>query len=280
VGAEQTPVEASQTPGLWHESGAVHVTWLPAVQTPDWHESFRSHKFPSLQAAPLLTLEYCAVLTPGWHVAHVFVPFVAPAATHAPPMEQKPALSVGAEQTPVALWQTPGLWHESGAVHATWLPAVQTPAWHEPFKSQASPSLHAVPLLTLEYCVVLTAGWHVAHVVAPFVAPAATHAPPMEQKPALSVGAEQTPVEASQTPGLWQESGAVQTTGLLPTHVPAWQAEVWSQRFVPAGQVVPFAAGVWLQVPSLLQVSIVQDCPSSQEAAVQVAHVLFWMLVS
>jgi hypothetical protein len=56
VGAEQTPVDALQTPGLWQESGAVQVTWLPAVQTPDWHESFRSHAFPSLQLVPFARL--------------------------------------------------------------------------------------------------------------------------------------------------------------------------------------------------------------------------------
>jgi hypothetical protein len=40
---------------VWHESGAVHDTWLPAVHVPDWHVSLRSHAFPSLQDVPLLT---------------------------------------------------------------------------------------------------------------------------------------------------------------------------------------------------------------------------------
>jgi hypothetical protein len=75
-------------PAAWHWSEAAHVTWLPAVQAPLWQESFRSQAFPSLHAAPLLTLVYVDVLTAGWHVSHVFVPLVAPAATHAPPMEQ------------------------------------------------------------------------------------------------------------------------------------------------------------------------------------------------
>jgi hypothetical protein len=106
----------------------------------------------------------------------------------------------------------PATWHESLAVHTTVLPAVQTPAWQLSLESQRLPSLHAVPSLTSEYCVVLTAGWHDSHVLAPFAAPAATHAPPMKQDPALSVGAEQTPVVALQVPAVWQESGAVQVT--------------------------------------------------------------------
>jgi hypothetical protein len=241
VGAVQTPVDALQAPGLWQESGAVHVTWLPAMQTPAWHVSFESQRLPSLHAAPVLTLEYCVVLAAGWHVWHVLAPFAAPEATQAPPMEQKPALSVGAEQTPVEGLHAPGLWQESGAVHVTVLPAVQTPAWHVSFESQRLPSLQDVPLLTLEYCVVLTAGWQVSHVIAPFVAPEVTHAPPMEQKPVLSVGAEQTPVDASQTPGLWQESDAEQVTWLPAVQTPDWHVSSESQR-LPSLQDVPLAA--------------------------------------
>jgi hypothetical protein len=81
--------------------------------------SFRSQALPSLHDVPLLTLEYPAVLTLGWHVSQVLVPFVAPEATHAPPMSQKPAVSVAVEQTPVAVLHVPAVWHESGAVHVT-----------------------------------------------------------------------------------------------------------------------------------------------------------------
>ncbi|MGO9715225.1 MAG: hypothetical protein ACLQBL_40630 [Polyangiaceae bacterium] len=44
------------------------MTWLPAVQAPAWHVSFRSHAFPSLQLVPLATVgfEHCPVL--GLHV--------------------------------------------------------------------------------------------------------------------------------------------------------------------------------------------------------------------
>jgi hypothetical protein len=124
----------------------VHVTLPPAVHNPAWHESFRSQRLPSLQAVPLATLEYWVVLMAGWHDSHVLAPFAAPAATHAPPMKHEPALSVGAEQTPVEALQVPGLWQESGAMQRTVLPAVHTPAWHESFKSQRLPSLQAVPL--------------------------------------------------------------------------------------------------------------------------------------
>jgi hypothetical protein len=104
---------------------------------------------PSLHAAPLLTAEYCVVFAAGWHVWHVLAPFAVPEATHAPPMEQKPALRVGAEQTPVEGLHVPELWQESGAVQVTVLPAVQRPVWHVSFESHAFPSLHAVPFVAV-----------------------------------------------------------------------------------------------------------------------------------
>jgi hypothetical protein len=100
------------------------------------------------------------------------------------------------------------------------------------------PSLHAVPLLTFEYCVVLAVGWHVSHVLAPFVVAEATHAPTMKQKPALSV-AVQTPVEALQEPAVWQESGAVHTTGFEPVQTPAVHESARVHAF-PSLQLVPF----------------------------------------
>ena len=58
------------------------------MQTPAWQVSLRSQAFPSLHAVPLLTLEYCAVLTPGWQVSQLLLPLLAPAVTQAPPIEQ------------------------------------------------------------------------------------------------------------------------------------------------------------------------------------------------
>jgi hypothetical protein len=119
-------------------------------------------------------------VTLGWHVSHVFVPFVAPDETHAPPIEQKPALSVGAEHTPVLVLHVPAVWQESGAVHVTGFEPVQAPLSQASVCVQAFPSLHDVPLVTFEYADVLTLGWHVSQVFAPFVVPAATHTPPMK----------------------------------------------------------------------------------------------------
>jgi hypothetical protein len=238
IGFEHCPVVGLHVPAAWHWSDAVHVTWLPAVQAPAWQVSLRSQALPSLHAVPFVTLEYWVVLTPGWHVSHVLVPLVAPAATHAPPIEQKPALSVGAEQTPVELLQVPAVWHESGAAHVTWLPAVHVPDWHVSLRSQAFPSLQDVPLLTFVYADVLALGWHDSQVLVPLVAPAGTHAPPIEQKPALSVGAEQSPVEVLHVPAVWHESGAAHVMWLPAVHVPDWHVSLRSQAF-PSLQDVP-----------------------------------------
>jgi hypothetical protein len=63
---------------------------------------------------------------------------------------------------------------------------VQVPAWQVSVWVQASPSLHEVPLLLM--------------------------------------GFEQMPPE--QVPAVWHWSSAVQTTGLAPEQVPAWQVSV------------------------------------------------------
>ena len=99
-----------------------------------------------------------------------------------------------------------------GPVHATWLAAVHAPDWHVSLKSQALPSLHDVPFATLVYAVALTLGWHVSHVLAPFAAPEATHAPPTKQNPGSNVAAEHCPVVGLHVPAVWHESGAVHVT--------------------------------------------------------------------
>lgn len=203
VGFVQVPVAGWHEPATWQVSSAVHVTGFEPMQVPLRQESVCVQRFPSLQV----------------------VPFAAE----------------GFEHTPVLGLHVPATWHGSIAVQTTVAPAVQTPAWHMSFESQRLPSLHAAPLLTLEYCVVLTAGWHVWHVVAPFVAPDATHAPLIEQKPALSVGAVHTPVDVLHVPGLWQESGAVQVTVLPAVQTPVWHVSFRSQAF-PSLHAVPLAA--------------------------------------
>jgi hypothetical protein len=141
---------------------------------------------------PLPTFEYVEVLAAGWHVSHVLVPLVAPDATQAPPMAQKPAFSIGAEQTPLVVLQVPAVWHESGAVHVTWLPAVHTPDLHVSLKSHALPSLHVVP--------------------------------------SVAAGFEHWPVAVLHVPATWHWSLGVHVTGLVPTHAPDSHAPPPKQR--------------------------------------------------
>ncbi len=132
----------------------------PAVQTPAWQVSFEWQAFPSSHAAPLPTFEYWEALTLGWQVSQVLVPLLAPAGIHAPPIEQKPGLSVGREHTPVEELQIPAVWQESGAVHVTWLPAVHVPAWHVSPRSHAFPSLQEVPFAAAGFEQMPVAGLH------------------------------------------------------------------------------------------------------------------------
>ena len=83
------------------------MTCPPAVQTPLWQVSFRSHALPSL---------------------HV-VPFG----------------EVGFEQVPVAGLQVPAAWHWSWAVQVIWFDPVHTPARQVSVWVQASLSLQLVP---------------------------------------------------------------------------------------------------------------------------------------
>jgi hypothetical protein len=123
VGFEQVPVLGLHVPATWHGSLALHVTVLPAVQTPAWHVSFESQRLPSLHVVPLA--------------------------------------ASGFEQTPVAGLHVPARWHWSLAVHVTVLPAVQTPDWHVSFESQRLPSLHVVPLFASGFEHVPVLGLHV-----------------------------------------------------------------------------------------------------------------------
>jgi hypothetical protein len=62
----------------------VHVTGFEPEHVPALHVSVCVHASASLHVVPSVTFEYCVVLTLGWHVWHVFVPLLAPEATHAP----------------------------------------------------------------------------------------------------------------------------------------------------------------------------------------------------
>jgi len=122
------------------------------------------------------------VLTLGWHVSHVLLPFVAPAATHAPLIAQNPAFNVGAEHVPVEVEHVPAVWQASGAAHVTWLPAAHVPAWQVSLRSHALPSLQVVPF--------------------------------------AAAGFEHWPFEGSHAPTEWHWSDAVHTTGFAPVHAP------------------------------------------------------------
>src|ERR1044071_485228 len=91
----------------------------------------------------------------------------------------------GFEQRPVDGSHVPASWHWSCAVQTTGVPPTHVPAWPPSPVVPASLSSHAVP-----------SGF---------------------------VGFEQ-PVAGSQVPASWHWSCAVQTTGVPPTHAPAWHA--------------------------------------------------------
>jgi len=81
--------------------------------------------------------------------------------------------------------------------------------------------------------------------------------PSLHAVPLATVGFEQTPVPVLHTPAAWHWSSAVQTTGLAPTHFPAWQVSDRVQALA-SSQAVPFAFGrgehvpfAGLQVPTL-----------------------------
>jgi hypothetical protein len=67
----------------------------------------------------------------------------------------------GFEQVPDEGSQTPGAWHGSDAAHVTVPPAAHAPFWHESFKSQALPVVHAVPFAAAGLVHAPVAGWHV-----------------------------------------------------------------------------------------------------------------------
>jgi hypothetical protein len=58
------------------------------------------------------------------------------------------------------------------------------------------------------------------------------------------------PVAGWQVPAVWHWSGAVHTTGLLPTQVPLWQASLWVHALLSL-QAVPLASAGLLQAPLL-----------------------------
>src|SRR5439155_985463 len=72
--------------------------------------------------------------------------------------------------------------------------------------------------------------------------------PSLQAAPSALAGLEQTPLAGSQVPATWHWSRAVQTTGLAPVQMPAWQVSLWVQA-LPSVQAVPSALCGVEQVP-------------------------------
>jgi hypothetical protein len=99
-----------------------------------------------------------------------------------PSLQLVPSGAFELEQAPVVGLQVPATWHGPLAVQVTGLDPVHVPPAHAYVWSQR------------------------------FV--------PAQAVPSGAVGFEHVPVDVLQVPTAWQESCAVQTTGLLPVHVP------------------------------------------------------------
>src|SRR5205814_2290601 len=159
----------------------------------------------------------------------------------------------------------PASWRSSGGVQTTGLVPVQVPLWQVSVCVQASPSLHAVPLLAfgLEHWPVavlqVPATWHWSEAVQttglpPVQSPlwqvsvCVQALPSLHAVPLLVAGFEHLPVAGLQVPAVWHWSEAVQTTGLPPVHTPLSQVSVWVQAS-PSLQAVPSAFAGFEHVP-------------------------------
>jgi hypothetical protein len=108
TGAEQTPVDVSQTPTSWHWSTGAQITGAP-VQTPALQASASVQGSPSLQVVP--------------------------------------SGKLGLEQRPVTWSQTPTSWHGSSGGQVTGLAPVHTPPTQVSVCVHPSPSSHSVPFV-------------------------------------------------------------------------------------------------------------------------------------
>jgi hypothetical protein len=290
LGFEHLPVVVSQVPATWHWSEAVQITGLLPTQVPLWHVSVWVQALPSLQVAPSVALGLEQIPVPvshvpaTWHWSDAVQTFAAPAwqepawqvspIVQALPSSQGVLLALaGLEQTPVVVSQVPAVWHWSGAGQTTGLLPVQVPAWQVSVWVQALPSLQVVPsaALGLEQMPVVVsqvpATWHWSEAVQttgfPPVQTPATQVsvwvqalPSSQVVPSAFCGLVHSPVPGMHVPASWHWSGVGQTTGLPPTHLPAWQVSVWVQA-LPSLQAVLFATGTAMQVPSAgLQVPV------------------------
>jgi hypothetical protein len=216
AGLEHVPVEALHVPATWQASSAVHVTAVP-------------------EHAPL---EHWSIVVQGLPSLHA-VPFVA----------------AGLVQVPDVGSQTPAAWHWSDAAHVTVLPAEQLPFWQVSFRSQALPSLQAVPFAAagLEHAPVaglhVPALWHwseAEHVTG--LPPAQTpdwHAslcvqalPSLHDVPLVATGFVHAPVVGLQVPAAWHGSDAAHVAVAPGVHTPTWQVS-FESHLLPSLQLVP-----------------------------------------
>jgi hypothetical protein len=265
LGLLHWPVEGLQVPATWHWSSGLQVTGLPPVQTPVWHVSAVVQPFPSLHGVPFglfgsLQRPVAGSQTPGlWQLSSaVHVTALVP--KHTPPWHESasvhallslhgaPSERFGLLQVPVDGLQVPALWHWSSAVQTIGLVPVQTPSWHVSVCEHKLPSLHTVP--------------------------------------SAAGGLLQTPVPGLQLPATWQASEAVHTTGVAPTHVPAWHVSERVQALLSL-QVAPSVFGGLVQrpvpgsqTPTLWQVSRAVQVRGLDPTQNPLWHVSVWVHMS
>src|SRR5262249_18631071 len=138
------------------------------------------------------------------------------------------------------------------------------PAWQESLWVQALPSLQAVPLafgggsqrsvfslqtpMLQAFPAAEQSRGEPPQTPAVQMSPTVQNSPSLHAEPSALSGLEQVPLAGSQVPATWHWSSAVQTTGLVPTQVPAWQVSVWLQA-LPSLQTAPLALAGFEQVP-------------------------------
>jgi hypothetical protein len=154
------------------------------------------------------------------------------------PLHVVPLAAGGFEHVPVLGLHVPATWHWSEAVQTTGLLPTHTPLSQASVWVQALPSLQLVPFATagFEHTPVLglhvPAVWHWSEAVQttgllPTHTPLSQVSvwvqalPSLQLVPFAAAGFEHTPVLGLHVPAGWHWSEAVQTTGLLPTQVPA-----------------------------------------------------------
>ena len=199
----------------------------------------------------------CAAHAPAMH-ASAAPPSTAPHVV--------PSGAVGFEHAPVDGLQRPATWHVSSAEHVTGFDPVHVPPRHASLCVHALPSSHRVPSAAAGFEQLPLVGsheparWHASLAVhtTGFVP---THPPALHwyvwlqrSVPAQAVPSGACPythpVWGLQVPAVWQGPGALQVTGVDPTHVPFWHASPWVHA-LPSLHGVPFAAMGVEHVPVL-----------------------------